>query len=234
MGDTGIWSAVGDGGGGFPASNFVLPNFGYGTIVLALTANDLAKGSRGLWRSTDWGTNWTQVHQFTTSANLGELQWAKGSDHLVYAAGGSSLAISADAGATFNDVLPWGKGPAAVVNHVAVWQNEPANTSRPSSTPWATARCSCHLMAVSTGLRDKGPLPQNIGGQTSQVANFNSAHLMVISPRCPLQVFVVQNGSSGAAALYRGDYTRFRVSEIGLVRANPSGSDHQPRHPELR
>jgi hypothetical protein len=127
FGDAGVWSAVGDGHGGFPASNLVKLNFGYGTIVLALTANDRARNSRGVWRSTDWGGNWTQVHQFSTSVNLGELQWAQGSDHLVYAAGRSSLAISKDAGATFTDVFPWGGGPAASVNHVAVWQNEAAD-----------------------------------------------------------------------------------------------------------
>ena len=127
FGDAGVWSAVGDGHGGFPATNLVKLQFGYGTIVLALVANDRAMNSRGLWRSTDWGNNWVQVHQFNTTINVGELQWAEGSDHLVYAAGGASLAISKDAGATFTDVFPWGRGPAASVNHVAVWQNEAAD-----------------------------------------------------------------------------------------------------------
>src|ERR1041385_6320656 len=64
-----------------------------------------AADTRGIWRSTDWGTNWTQAHRFNTARNVGELCWAPGSDHLVYAAGGSSLAISKDAGATFQDVV---------------------------------------------------------------------------------------------------------------------------------
>jgi hypothetical protein len=211
FGDAGVWTALGDGHGGFPSSNFVLANFGYGTIVLALTANDLAKGSRGLWRSTDWGTNWTQVHQFATSINLGELCWAQGSDHLVYAAGGSSLAISKDAGAAFQDVFPWGNGPAARVNHVAVWQNEPADAF--PSIIYALGD-STMFVSFDGGIhwtRDKGPLPPKIGGMTSQVANSTSAHVMVISPRCPLQVYVAQNGSGGPqpAMLYRADYTRF-------------------------
>ncbi len=211
FGDAGVWTVLGDGHGGFPASNLVLSNFGYGTIVLALTANDRAKGSRGLWRSTDWGTNWTQVHRFTTPINLGELQWARGSDHLVYAAGGSSLAISKDAGATFKDVFPWGSGPAARVNHVAVWQNAPADPFPAIIYGLGDSTMFVSFDGGDHWTRDEGPVPQNIGGATSQVANFTSAHVMAISPRCPLQVYVAQNGSGGAspAALYRADYTPF-------------------------
>ena len=211
FGDAGVWSAVGDGHAGFPSANFVLANFGYGSIIVALVANDRAKLSRGLWRSTDWGTNWTQVHRFPAANNLGELQWAQGSDHLIYAAGGTSLAVSRNAGATFQDVFPWGHGTRVRVNHVAVWQNEPAD-----EFPSIIYALGDSTMFVScdggvTWTRDKGPLPPNIGGTTSQVANFTSAHVMVISPRCPLQVFVAQNGSGTGtpAALYRGDYTRF-------------------------
>ena len=211
FGDAGVWTAVGDGHGGFPASNFVLANYGYGTILLALIANDRTPGSRGLWRSTDWGRNWVQVHQFTPRVNLGELQWAQGSDHLVYAAGGSSLAISRDAGASFQDVQPWGNGPAARVNHVAVWQNEAADAF--PSIIYALGD-STMFVSFDGGVhwtRDSGSLPPKIGGATSQGGNSNAAHVMVISPRCPFQVYVAQNGSGPAspAALYRGDYTRF-------------------------
>ena len=211
FGDAGAWTALGDGHGGFPTSNFVLANFGYGTIVLALTANDLAKGSRGLWRSTDWGSNSTQVHQFPTAVNVGQLQWALGSDHLVYAAGGTSLAISKNAGATFEDVFPWGDGPAASVNHVAVSQNEPADPFPAFIYALGDSTMFVSFDGGDHWTRDEGPVPQNIGGATSQVANSTSAHVLVISPRCSLQVYVAQNGSGEAApaALYRGDYTRF-------------------------
>jgi hypothetical protein len=211
IGDAGVWTALGDGHGGFPSANFVLSNFGYGTIVLALTANDRAQSSRGLWRSTDWGGNWMQVHQFSTRVNLGELQWAQGSDHLVYAAGGSSLAISENAGLTWKDVHPWGSGPATHINHVAVWQNAAADAF--PSIIYALGN-STMFVSFDGGVhwtRDKAPLPPNIGGATNQAANFTAAHVMVISPRCPLQVYVAQNGSGAATAatLYRGDYTRF-------------------------
>jgi hypothetical protein len=209
FGDAGVWSAVGDGNGGFPSSNLMLSNLGYGTILLALMANDLAKNSRGLWRSTDWGNSWTQVHRFTTSINLGELQWAEGNDHLIYAAGGSSLAISADAGATFKDVFPWGRHSAESVNHVAVWQNEAADPFPAIIYALGDSAMSVSFDGGVHWTADKGALPVNIGGQTSQSGNATAAHPMVISPRCPLQVYVAQNGSSGVATIYRADYTRF-------------------------
>ena len=194
FGDAGVWSAVGDGHGGFPASNLVKLNFGYGTIVLALTANDRARNSRGVWRSTDWGGNWTQVHQFSTSVNLGELQWAQGSDHLVYAAGRSSLAISKDAGATFTDVFPWGGGPAASVNHVAVWQNEAADPFPAIIYALGDSTMFVSFDGGANWARDSGPLPPRIGGATNQSANFNAAHVMAISLRCPFHIYVTQNG----------------------------------------
>ena len=141
--------------------------------------------------------------------NVGELQWAEGSDHLVYAAGGASLAISKDAGATFTDVLPGGCGSAAKVNHVAVWQNEPADAF--PAVIYALGD-STMFLSVDGGVswtRDMGQLPPRIGGVTNQSANFNAAHVMAISPRCPLHVFVTENGSGSQATLYRGDYTRF-------------------------
>ncbi len=209
FGDAGVWSAVGDGHGGFPTTNLVELSFGYGTIVLALVANDRAVNSRGLWRSTDWGGTWTQVHLFNAAINVGELQWAEGSDHLVYAAGGVSLAISKDGGLTFTDVFPWGRGPAANVHHVAVWQNEPADAF--PAVIYALGDSTMYLSFDGgvTWTRDMGPLPPRVGGVTNQSANFNAAHVMAISPRCPLHVFVTENGSGSQATLYRGDYTRF-------------------------
>jgi hypothetical protein len=218
FGDAGVWTALGDGQGGFPAPNFVLPNFGYGTIVLALVANDLAalavhgpfKGDRGLWRSTDWGLNWTQVHQFSTDVNVGQVEWALGSDHLVYVAGGASLAISQDAGTTFGDVFPFGQGGASV-NHIAVWQNSPGD-----KFPAVIYALGVSAMAVSidggaSWMQDPSPLPSNIGAATSQDGNSNAAKVMAISPRFPLQVYVAQDASppSGQPALYLGDYTQF-------------------------
>jgi hypothetical protein len=209
FGDAGVWTALSDGHGGFPTSNFVQANFGYGTIVLALIVNDVAKGSRGLWRSPDGGTTWMNVQQFPGGLNLGQIQWALGSDHLVYVAGGNSLLISKDAGLTFKDVVPWGTGPAANVNHIAVWQNEPADPSPAAIYALGDSAMFLSFDGGATWMRDKGALPKNMGGLATPVANFNTPSVMAISPRFPLEVFVAQNGSSGGNVLHRGDYSHF-------------------------
>jgi hypothetical protein len=221
FGDAGVWTALGDGLGGFPTSNFVLSNFGYGTVVLALVANDRLPDSRGLWRSTDWGGDWQRVHHFPDTVNAGEIQWAAGNDHLIYVAGGSSLAISRDAGATFEDAFPWGTGPSARVNHVAVWLAEPADPFPEIIYALGDSTMFVSFDGGATWIRDQEMLPKNMGGATSQTANGVSAHVMVISHLDPLILYVAQNGSGEGrkAQLFRGDYSEL-FSPVGTRKSS--------------
>lgn len=207
FGDAGVWSSTGDRLGGFPTSNYVLSNFGYGTIVLAMTVVDQLPGSRGLWRSTDGGSTWMQI-SLQSLGSLGQLQWALGSDHLVYAAIGSALAISKDAGATFQEVFPWGSGQAQSVNHVAVWQNSPADLA--PAVIYALGDNSMFLSfdGGASWMQDHAALPPNVGSVAGVMGNFNTPTMMVISPRFPLEVFVAGNGGQ-SPQLHRGDYSQF-------------------------
>ncbi len=208
FGDAGVWTALGNGDGTFQEGSFVLPSFGYGTTVLALTQVDRAAGSRGVWRSTDGGANWTQVYAFSADEVGGQLEWALGSDHLVYVAVGNGLLISKDAGISFRKVTPLGSGVAQQANHVAVWQNAPADPA-----PWMIYVLGQGSMAFSadggaTWFQDHGAVPPNIGGQLSITANGNAARVMVVSPRQPIEVYVTADGSN-SPAIWRADYTPF-------------------------
>ena len=211
FGDAGVWTALGDGQGGFLASNFVLASFGYGTTVVAITQNDRIKDSRGIWRSTDGGSNWGKAHQFPPGETAGQLEWALGSDHLVFAAGGSSLAISKNGGVTWSDALPWGSGPAKRVNHIAVWQNAPADPQPAVIYALGNSTMFLSFDGGTTWMADRGTLPANVGGAVSSVANSNTPKMFVISPRFPLEVYVAGNGSGAPtpATVHRGDYSSF-------------------------
>jgi hypothetical protein len=244
FGEAGVWTALGDGQGGFPASNFIVPNFGYGTIVLALMAADRAangqigpnqvSGTRGIWRSTDGGSTWQLVYQFPGNSNphildptpnpaRGQLEWALGSDHLVYAAGKTCLAISENAGQTFANAFPWGsQGPFSHVNHVAVWQNSPADPFPAVIYALGDGTMFLSFDGGTTWIRDNSPVPTlpvpsgvNVGGATSPTVDANSAKVMVISPRNALEVFIAQDGSvlGAPAVLCRGDYSQFPLGD---------------------
>lgn len=213
FGEAGVWTALGNGNGGFADANLVFTSFGAGLIVLAITQHDLTQGSHGIWRSTDSGSTWVQVHTFPPVGEaLGQLQWALGSDHLVYATGGSSLAISKNGGATFTNVFPWGRGnPAGSVNHVAVWQNSPAAPAPAIIYALGDGTMFVSFDGGATWMQDLQTLPVGIGAAVSAEGNGNSPDVMVISPRWPLEIYVAGNGSSDLTApvLHRGDYTQF-------------------------
>ena len=128
FGDAGVYVAASNGDGAFGESaRFVLSNFGHALTILAITQSDREIEDAGMWRSSDGGTSWSIVHAFPRSgANppaAGQLVWAQGAAHLVLAAGQNSLAISRDAGAT------WQTAPVPA-NHVAV-AAVPAGETRP-------------------------------------------------------------------------------------------------------
>jgi hypothetical protein len=223
FGDDGVWSATADGNGGFSAAGYQLANFGYGTIVLALMSQNLTtglnhSGSRGIWRSTDSGATWIQVLPLE---NVGQLEWALGSDHLVYAAAGSSLVVSKDAGMTFAEINPWGKSVAKSVNHVAVWQNAPADPD--PAVIYALGASSMYVSfdGGASWTEDMATLPAHIGGPTSSNANFSTAKVMVISPTNPRQVYIVQDGSGQGkpATIYLFDYSQFPM--VSQTSASP-------------
>ena len=220
-GDAGVWSATADGNGGFSGAEYKLANFGYETIVLALMSQNRTigmngSGSRGIWRSTDTGSTWVQICPLE---NPGQLEWALGSDHLVYVAAGSSLLVSKDAGQTFAEINPWGSGSATNVNHIALWQNAPSDPYPAVIYALGLSSSGVSSMYVSfdggvSWTEDQAILPPSIGGPTNATASANTAKVMVVSPTNPRQVYIVQDGSGDAkpATIYLFDYSQFPLT----------------------
>ena len=201
FGDAGVWTALTDGNGGIPTSNFVLPNFGYGTIVLAISRNDFVTGSIAASGAQPMAADSSmRVLPIAGHGGIGQLQWAPGSDHLVYAAVSRGLAISKDAGATFQMVAPWGNDPATRVNHVTVWQNEGADPFPSMIYALGDSPMFLSFDGGVTWTKDEASLPPKIGGAAGSTANSNTPTVMVISPRCPLYIYVAQN-SNGRPAI---------------------------------
>jgi len=203
-------------------------------IVLVLMAFDRAINSRGIWRSADGGATWTHIHQFNTTSNVGQLEWANGSNNLVYAAGGTALAISKDAGVTFSEALPFGAGSTKSVNHIAVWQNAPADSAPSviyvlgSYSPSPGVNSGCMALSFDGGvswIQDQAALPSSIGGATDPTANSNSAKVMAISPLSPRQVYITANGSDPQLpAVYLFDYSHFPSVQTSTHQTLPLSS----------
>ena len=172
--------------------------------VLAITLNEREspppdnKPDNGIWRSTDGGNNWTRVFQFPQDAAgqvpspAGQLVWAPGSDHLVYAAVGSALAISQDSGASFQ-VAP----RLGLINHVAVAPSVPTAPGPPVVYALGDGVMFVSFNAGVTWIRDLGPIQSNWGGAVGTGGNSQAASVLVVSPRSPFEVFLVADANGG-------------------------------------
>ena len=91
---------------GFPGQ------FAVTKLAFANASVGIAAGFRGLWRTSDGGSNWTSVNNvpsadFVVSSVSGGVTWVDANVVLIYGAGGKILR-SADQGVTWTDVSPAG------------------------------------------------------------------------------------------------------------------------------
>jgi len=182
FGDAGVYVMIAN-RDGFDPLRFVLPNFGHALTVLAMARRDRQFQDAGIWRSTDGGGTWSLVYPFPRPNGAlpasGQLVWAVGTNHLVLAADGNRLAVSANGGATWQTL----NVPAT---HVAVAAT-PAGTLNPP-TVYALASNAIRVTfdGGMTWTQDRGTLPQPIGGPVG-LFNGNNECVMVASPRSPLE-----------------------------------------------
>ena len=219
FGDAGVYVALANVDGAFPGPvRFVLPNFGYLLTVLAIARSDREIQDAGVWRSSDGGGTWSLVHSFPRQGGgppaAGQLVWAQGTAHLVFAAGQTSLAVSRDAGATWQTATrqtgPIVPPTPVLANHVAVAAT-PAGTLRPPAVyALASNMIQVSLDGGDTWVPDAGAPPGPIGGAVG-LANSSNECVMVVSPRSPFEVFVTRdaNAHPNLPQLWRGDYSDF-------------------------
>ena len=217
FGDAGVYVSQSNVDGAYELTRFVLPNFGFMHTVLAIAQGDREKTDGGVWRSSDSGRTWSRVHPFPRSqntgalANGGQLVWAPGTANYVFAAGGDSLAVSTDAGATFTDVMPAGGGRFQRINHVAV-AFTPEGTLVPP-VAYALNRGQVFVsLAGGQWDRDTGTLPAPIGAGTGS-ANAADERTIVVSPRSPLEVFLTIDANNNPPATWLGDYSQFPTTK---------------------
>jgi hypothetical protein len=146
------------------------------------------------------------VFQFPSGEAVGQLVWAPENDQLVYAAGGTSLAISQDGGATFQNVLPVGLG-FQPIKHVAVAPSRPSVPTPPAVYALGTSTMFVSFNGGASWTQDQGNIPANTGGAVG-TANSQAPSVLVVSPRSPLEVFLVGDANN-APVLWRGDYSQF-------------------------
>ena len=224
FGDAGVYVALANRDGTFEGPRFVLPNFGYEATVLALVRDDREAQDAGIWRSSDRGRTWNLVHPFprTTGVALlpgaGEIEWAPGTANFVYAASGNALAVSRDAGATFQNVMPMAQGGFQAINHVAVAATPPGALTPPVVYALVNSRMFVSFDAGATWIADLGTLPARVGGAVG-LFNAPAAKVLVVSPRSPLEVFVTANEVGSATqspGVFRGDYLQFLGTKTSL------------------
>ena len=219
FGDAGVYVSLARSDGTYELPRFVLPNFGFDYTVLAIAQCHRETNDAGIWRSTDRGSNWARVHPFPLNTNTGvlpgagQLVWAPGTANYVYAAGGSSLAVSADAGATFTDVL-------ASINHVAV-APAPEGTLLPAVVyALASNRILVSFDAGVQWTQDTGTLPPSIGSGTG-IANATNERVMVVSPRSSLEVLLTENANRAPPGVWHGDYSQFASTQQSAWQSLP-------------
>ena len=189
-------------------------------IVLAAGSDGRFATSRdGLYRSADGGASW----QLVLKASIGEIAFAPDDPSLVYAAVGNGVAVSHNAGQTWNVVKVGQLGSSAL--HVAVAPREPSGIRRvyaaggneifystDGGTTWrfdpGTSRITSTRQTVSdfqvacaiAAGQPPSPLPSFAGGTAAAVGS--GAHIIAVEPGNPSRIYLAARGAANGPSYY--------------------------------
>jgi len=179
-------------------------------LVLAATGNDNRNPSRtGIYRSTDGGATWTQVHQFTCGTQVQpatQVIFAPDDPTTLYATGGCAIAISTNSGAAWTDVTLPGATAWARPMHVAVSPLLPGDVRRAfacgNGNLWYSPDSGQHWY------RDQGAsqsLPAGFCAETT-LGNGDAAQTLAVEPGKPDHVYLAyQHNANGPSYFHPVD-----------------------------
>jgi len=155
----------------------------------------------GIYRSVDGGDNWTLVHTVdpvTAKEFVSQIVFAPDDQTLVYAAIGTAVAISKNAGMTWTRRTVPGK-----VWHVAVGAREASGVRRVFG---GGSNTLCYSIdGGTTWRRDTGVSPitgkANVAGQTANNGG-SGASVLVVDPSNPQCVFLAAAGGANGPSYY--------------------------------
>jgi hypothetical protein len=176
-------------------------------LVLASGAQGQWVTSRdGIYRSTDGGNTWTLVHRVDpasafVSEFVSQIVFAPDDPMLVFAAIGSAIAISTNAGSTWvRRAMP----PSGVAWHVAPAPKDAAGQRRVYAV--GSGNLYCSLNGGTTWVRDTASSVVNagVGGLGGQTANNSGsgANVLAVDPSNPNCVFLAAVGGANGPSYY--------------------------------
>ena len=185
-------------------------------VVLAITRSDLRSTPRhGIYRSSDGGDTWTLVHQFPgLPTAAGQIVWPVSDRRVVYAAWGTSVAVSRDGGNTFVDTMPWGSQSGAAY-HVAVGF---AFAAPAPVYALGNSRIWVSFDRGNNWRLDGGPVPSPSGGATGE-AQSNAPSVLVTLPGQSQTVLLITDPAD--AQLWRGNYETFAATGMSTWTSVP-------------
>jgi len=175
-------------------------------LVVAGTDDDNRSPSRtGIYRSTDGGSTWTLVHQFTcdgTVQPVTQVIFAPGQPGTLYAAGGCAVAVSGDSGATWTDVTLPGVDEGARVWHVAASTLQPGDVRRMfacgAGTMWYSPDSGQNWYTDNGAVTG---LPSNFCTATT-TGNGEGAQLLAVDPSNAKRVYLAAQSRANGPSYF--------------------------------
>jgi len=169
----------------------------------------------GIYQSEDGGASWQLVHQFRCSGlveRVGQIVFSPDDPEIVYAAGGCAIAVSTDAGRTWEDLhaalgADSFDGAGGAVWHVAVGPQEGPTAGNRRVYALGNGAIWFSQDGGVSWSRDLGAVPFGPFGSGGEplfesFAELSSARVLALEPGRPDQLYVAIPGLANGPSYY--------------------------------